>query len=201
MKNEYTCLPSGIAIIQLTVMAWVSLYQGYWVFLEVKSLQPPGVGEWQLSSSSSFHALLPPRLCTRQGSRTAGPWPLMVILSLGPRPAWTGRKGRDPGQQEGRHNVLSVMDHSSHWFQVLGTSLRDLSKMDRSTHGFCLLSQSFLLNSNTHCYFKMLASVTVNKYSHSVPVFCRWETMHSWASIVPWCGKILGGKKITVWKL
>lgn len=97
--------------------------------------------------------------------------------------------------------MLSVMDHGSHWFQVLYTSPRDLSKLDHPAHGFCLLSQSFLSNSHMHGYFKMLASVMVNKYSHSLPVFCRWETMDSWASIVPWCGKMLGGKKIMVWKL
>lgn len=45
-----TCFPSGIAIIQFKVMAWVSLSQGYWGFLQVESLQPQ-----ELRNGSAVH--------------------------------------------------------------------------------------------------------------------------------------------------
>lgn len=81
--------------------------------------------------SSSCHALLPRCLCTRQGTRTAGPSPLHGHPLTSPRLAWTWRKGAGSWTAEGQtHNALSVMDHSSHWFQVLCTLLRDLSKLD-----------------------------------------------------------------------
>lgn len=168
-----TCLPSGIAIIQLKVMAWVSLYQGCWGFFNVKLL--PAARSWGMAAQFIQQlSRSPPTLPLHQAGIEKGSWALTTAWpSSHLAPYWHEPRGKGRMLLSRRADMMHCL-----WrFQALCTSLRNLSKLNYSTRAFCPLSQSFLLNSHMH-FFKMLASVAVNKYSHSVPVFCRWETMH-----------------------
>lgn len=141
-----TWSPSGIATtIQLKVMAWVSLCQGYWSFLQVKLLQLPGVVEWQLQypaavTLSSHTASAPGR---KKGQ--LGPHLCMAIFSLGPDWHEPGGKGQDPGQQKGRCTMHCL------WWVIVVTGSRSCALCSGicpnwiTTHWFFLLSQSFLI--------------------------------------------------------
>lgn len=123
--------------------------------------------------SEQLHTFLPRCLCTRRGSRRAAePWLLHSHPLTWPKTG-INLEERAGSWSVGGQTQCTVCDgseqslvpgpvHFSQGFVQTGSLCR----------GFCL-SQSFLWNSHMHCYFKMLACVMVNKYSHSVPVFYR----------------------------